>query len=431
MPLKIWTSNGMKRLTRHKMTTFVGGVKKHIPKGVTFVNGEKVILWQVGEFAFNSWTLSQLQYPYGTSVSTLVLGLDATEDKVLFNVGSYLSRGDVSNISAPYGENTVNNGLITYRKDNAGANESAYDANLINVQQTIRQGNIGTTSYSATLNNNNITASYPSLTVSVNTINSTTTSGTGYWTSGAYIENAVNIGNSLYRILNKNGAYTIQKDVVASGGTVVATISANGYSANTTPTLYAFVVYGGQYIIFGAEYQATSGADYAYSIKKVDITDGTVSTLLDNLPTPVTSIMVDGNNLIVSADNKLYKMDTSGNVLDTYTTSNIMPTLVGKCGNYYYVTTSDTNYNMLVEIIDEADFTTGEVKQAGIKMCQTIALPYDSENGYLCFATKSYTISSSIGGGGVNISRTASIRQIGTGVAYTDVELRICRIQCY
>ena len=447
MPLKVWTANGMKRLTRHQMITFVGGVKKRIPKGITFINGEKKVLWQVGELEFNSWTFPELQYPYSTTVNTRFRVLEADENKVVYNVERYTNRANVTNISAPYNENSVDYGAVTYRYADTDNTKARFEAN----KRDSSASRVGTTTIvTTTLTVNEVDVARSDLAVTSSQIEQTsvTTSyssggGTSVSTSDTslnYIPDLLRMGETYkeVQIVKGSGKYIIQKTfVMGTGAQTVCEISSNGYSGTAKPTVWCYAKYNDRYLYIGTQYQSTSGGDYIYRLVRVDMTNGSVSILLNNLTSPVTAIIVDGSYLIVSAENKLYKMGTAGSISNTYTSTNTLPTLIGKCGDYYYVTTTRTDDYMNIEVVDASTFTLFETKQLGIKMINTISMPYITQNDYLCFGTQYYTTTQTVvSGGGVVIpsGRQASIRVNsggGTITTYDNVELRVCRIKCY
>lgn len=436
MALKVWVNGSMKKLTRHRMVTFVGGTKKKLVKGITFINGEKKILWQIGEVVFNSWLIPNLQYPNATTVGSDICGLEADENKVVYKVDKYICRANVENISSPYNDGVNSYGVITYRKPQTETGKSNFEANEIvfsNGRKTktlnqnkidVAQSNLGITS------SQEYTNSYTASSVIVVPA-----------TFQYYISGLINVGNGYgeCRVYGDSGKYVVAKNILANGSTNVANINAYGYSNNSKPKVWCYAVYNNRYLLFGASYQSVSGGSYAYSLKKVDLSNGTVSELLSNKTLPITSILIEGSNILVTYENKMVKMNISGTVSATYTSSNDMPTLVGKCGDFYYLTSTrvEDNANKLnIEIVEYNNFASGEVKQQNINMVETLCFPYISETGYLCFATKSYTtfsgyVPAAIGGSG----RQSSANQLnGAGRVYTsysNVELRICRIQCY
>lgn len=424
MALKIWLNGSMKKITRHQMVTFVSGTKKKLTKGITFINGEKKILWQTGQFVFNSWTISNLQYPSTTTVQSRIYGIESDESKVVYCVDKYISRANVSNISIPVAESTVANGAITRHRPETTTGISSFDANVF------------TAGANPVLTLNQIDVNQETMEILPTAITSSTSSSTIY-SNNTYYDNTfyVNGNIGICRIQSANGSFKIYKNYTLTNSTLVATISATGYSSNIQPKVYCWALYDNRYVLLSAWYQAVSGGSKVFSLKKIDLVDGTVSTLLDNKTNPVTGILVDGTDIIVTVENTMLKMDASGTVSDTYTSLNEIPTIVGKSGNYYYLTTTRVENNrdyMNIEIVEENDWTNSEIQQTNVKMMETLAFPYNSGNGYICFAIKSYIISSS--GGNAGSGRGGSINQLsggGSGITYSDVELRICRIQCY
>lgn len=438
MALKAYINGSMKRLTRHQMVTFIGGVKRRIPKGVTFVNGEKKVLWQIGNVEFNSWTLTELQYPYASTTSTVLNALEADDTKVVFNVDRYVSRANVANVSAPYGENTVEYGGITYRQPTSTINNTYYDSNILSAVSSSVGGSVY---YTLTLTCNQINIDKADMTVTATQTATSSKNGSGAITLGKrYYDGLINVGGSygMIRIYGSAGALNIYKNYSLSSQTTVATISCYGYSVNVSPAIpKIYAIYNNRYLLLPTFYKATSEADAKYFLKKIDLSTGAVTNLLSEQNEPVTGILIDGEDIIVTINNTMLKLSATGTIQDTYTSANDLPTIVGKSGNFYYLTTTraetDADY-MNIEIVDDSNFTS-EVIQTNVKMIDTISMPYDSENGYLCFATRFY-VSSAYTGPNSSIpsgSRRSSIKMTGIsgGVTISNLELRICRIKCY
>ena len=435
MALKIWLNGTMNKLTRHNMVTFVSGNKKKLKKGITFVNGEKKILWQTGEFVFNSWLISALQYPNTVNVGSKICGLEGSENKVIYQVNEYVCRANVENLSSPFHDGANTYGTITYRKPDTDAGMTYFESNVISFENSRRTKRL-------TQNKIKIQRSDFSITAEQEYTNTYSAGSSIVVPSNFqyYESNLINAGDTYgeCQVVAESGNYKVYKNRAANSASLVATINSNGYSSNVKPTVWCYALYNSRYLLFGAQYIATEGGNMVYSLKKVDLSNGNVSTILNNKTLPINAILIDGNYIIVTTENKMIKLDIDGTVIDTYESSNDMTTLIGRCGSYYYLTTTTVldNANKLnIEIVEDNDFSTGEVKPQEVNMVQTIGYPYISDTGYLCFATKSYTTTSLPTGATGGIGRQGSINQLnstsGTYTAYSNVELRICRIQCY
>lgn len=438
MALKAYLNGSMKRITKHQMVTFIGGVKKRIPKGVTFVNGQKVVLWQVGNFEFNSWTFTELQCPVTTSYSTIYNALEVNDTKIVYNIEKNIIRANISNVSSPYNENSVQYGLITYRQPKSNSTNTYYDSNVRTTE------NINGTKYVLTCNEIDIALSDLSITATQTERSTKTPTSTPVVIQSGYYTGLINVGGNygMVRIYDNITQFIIYKNFSLNSQTTVATINLYGYSvSNVSNSFKGYVVYDGRYLLLPCFYKATSDSDKVYSLKRIDLSNGNVITLIDNATTPITGILIDGTNILVTVGSQMKKINISGTELTTaYTSPNDLPTIVGKYGNYYYLTTTraetDADY-MNIEIVDESDFTSGEVKQTNVKMIETLTMPYISENGYICFGSKFYVKTYGSGSGTVtpSASRRAStgfgIGITGTTVNISNVELRICRIKCY
>lgn len=432
MALKIWLNGQMKNLTRSQMVTFVGGTKKKLKKGITFVNGEKKILWQTNEYMFNSWTLTELQYPNTITNTTLptFYAMEANYNKIAYNVGNYICRANISNLSSPSNENTVQNGFVTYRQPDKNST-SVFDANY--GMQT------GT---STNVNINKIEVNQTTLSIDTTTSSSIVVNTASY-SSPAFngLKNIINTGSNygLCMIYPVNGQYEIRTNFTGANYTVLATISGMGYSTSYKPVVWSYALFDNRYLLIGTQYQATSGGDYIYRLYRVDLTNGNTTVLLNNKTLPINAILCDGNYIIVTYENVMVKMDINGSVLATYTATNDIPTLIGRCNGYYYMTTTRTENDepyMNIEIVNVNNFSDNIIKQTNCRMLETLVFPYESNSGYLCFASRYYKSTTYAGGGSLPPSgRQASIRinsgGVSTSTVYSDTEYRINRIQCY
>lgn len=440
MALKIWLNGSMKDITKYtsnRLFTFVGGQKKALKKGITFINGQKKVLWEIGSMGFDAWSPTQLGYPNNISIYDRIYGVFANENKVVYNINKYISRANISNVSSPYNENTVQNGMICYNKGITGSyyNYNAYLYDIVSFGGQFA-------GWSEDLSINNIQINSETANIDVAQLTTSRKNHDGLYTQPyrhTYPNMIYTNGNGLVCVSNGvlpsgGSSYHVYKNHSLAGTTEVATILSNGFNGTNIPLLLASVLYDNRYVLFGAEYQATSSSNIIYSLKKVDLNTGTITTLLDNYNTPVTGILIDNTNILVSVGNYLIKIDINGNILDTYTSPNIMPTLVGKSNGFYYITTTRNNNNrnyMNLEIIDENNFQSGEVKQTNIPMIYTFALPCISSNGYLCFSTQHYVASDVYGDLTTASNRTKTMRSSTNGVNWTEQDTKICRIRCY
>lgn len=444
MALKIWLNGQMhdlSKFTGNRIFAFSGGVKKSCPKGVTFVNGEKKVLWQTGSMGFDSWYVSDLGYPNSVDTGSRVYGIFANENKVIFNVDNYVSRSDVSNVSSPYTENTVEHGAMTsYTRYSGGSNDYNADMYSLVNSRLPKVGGGYISFWNEYFTDNQVSINQDTMNVGVSTVVQEQQNGDGakvnpYAGSTQFYFDTT--GNGIVRVstYSTTGSYPVSQIVVTKnysiyGGTGVATINTKGYIGNGHPLLLTAALYDNRYVIFGGEYQATAGGSYVYSLKKVDLNTGAISTLLDNYTTPVTGVMVDGDRIVVTVGNSLIKMDIDGGNVMTYNSPNIMPTLVGKKGGYYYLTTTrkyGTHSYLNIEVVAENNFISGEVVQTYVMMVQTNAIPIISQNGYLCFAAIHYQANDVSADYTTASGRTATIRSNSkSGFTY-----KICRIRCY
>ena len=415
-------------MTNYQMVTFVGGVKKHIVKGVTFIDGQKKVLWQTGNYALNSWQLSELQYP--NNLATPV-GLYADKTRLVYTCGEYVTRNNISNISAPTVENCVKNG---------GA--SSWDA----LKQT------GTLEvFYATYQfypSSGGGSSTPGVSVSTSPITAfneiqldTSTMSVVVGQSGQAGSSAMN--NGTYTHSDTYGWISVVPDSgcykVYTGDTVLVTIATNGYSGTSKPSVSKMVIQSDGYILMSYEYQATSGGDYTYGIKRINLSTGVATDVASGLTSPVTAIMVDGNRFVYTAGDQMVEKSAAGaTTYHTYSgyNSGRPLTLIGRIGSYYYVgstvaaASGGTQY-MNIEIVAKSSFARFEYHDTEIRAMTFNVAPYISNNKYLCFGTwhgiahTYYT--GSVGGGG----RTPTIRPGGYVTTYTEVEYRVNRIQGY
>ena len=138
--------------------------------------------------------------------------------------------------------------------------------------------------------------------------------------------------------------------------------------------------------------------------------------------------MVDHDYLVYTYNNKLVKMSIANNAKTTYTSSDTPLVLLGRIGDYYYVgssrSVSGSNAKYLdVHIIDSTNLTLREKRNTSTKATIINALPYVSNNEYLCFGT--YHSVGQAANSTTNIS--VSYRTLPSGTL-SDVQYRIVRI---
>lgn len=431
MPLKIWYNGSMHNMTTLKMVTFVGGVKKKLAKGVTFVNGQKKVLWQTGNFSINSWTLSGLGYP---NQNALPVGMYSNLNRVMYSVGEYVARSNVSNISAPTNENCVKNGkvrtwLYPYY---TGSNESfAADVKSYVTQKvTTTMGQTMTvTTELTTVNRLNVNTNDMSITAtnsaSDNKNNTFFYNGT-YAFEGSYgwiVVKTVKGSAGGGLIPGSPSQYALYKNSTTS----LANIPVTGYNGGVAPYFPQLAI-NSNYVFVASVYQANAGETVKYGLKRVQLSNGTVTDIESNLSKEVTSVMIDGNYVVYTYDNKFVKRNISNNATTIYTGTDTPLVLLGRIGDYYYLgssrSVSGSNAKYLdIHIIDAENMALREKRNTNSKATIINALPYVSNNEYLCFGT--YHSVGQAANSTTNIS--VSYRTLPSGTL-SDVQYRIVRI---
>lgn len=416
MPAKIWYNGFMHNMTDLQLVTFVNGVKKHIAKGITFINGEKKVLWQTGNFAINSWTLQALQYPNNMAIP---VGMYADGTRVLYSVGDYVSRNNVANISVPYQENCVKNGGV-YSWDcvsHSETNESFVNGFV--TQRSTRTTSGVFVSYVTTLNKTNVSTS--DLSVSINE----TTDG-GVITGGTYCKN----GSDWISIVPEAGKYSVYK-----GQTVLCGVLATGYSGTTKPAIPVCTNLSTGYVLMSCAYQAVSGGAITYGIKRIKTSDGSVTDIVAGLDKEVTSIMVDGGNILYTSGNKLVKTSSAGGtVYGKYVADSGPIVLIGRISDNYYcgASTNPPGANnlisgkLVIHIVRRTGMTLREIQNTDILAKVIKTAPYISNNKYLCFGTYHANTSTSTGNPGLGSSY-----HVVSWTNVSSVEYRVNRIQGY
>lgn len=127
MALKVKLSNGMKEIdtTLHKPVVFIGGVKKILDKGITFVNGEKKYLWGMD------------------GISVDYISVDGTTCGLCFSIGdtwmNTSSNGnvyqfDITNLDVPVLDSTIAWGtVVQYSNFQSTVSSTIYGSNAGNV----------------------------------------------------------------------------------------------------------------------------------------------------------------------------------------------------------------------------------------------------------------------------------------------------------
>lgn len=110
MVLKVQLDGAKKTLTSpgRAPITFINGVKKRLIKGITFVNGQKVVLWDSHNMVIDYVS------GVGDLLGYIPTAVCAGKEKIMLTGNDKIvSRINVANTSSPFIENSVANGLIT------------------------------------------------------------------------------------------------------------------------------------------------------------------------------------------------------------------------------------------------------------------------------------------------------------------------------
>lgn len=432
MPAKIWYNGSMHNMTSLKMVTFVNGQKKYLSKGVTFVNGQKKILWQTGNFSINSWTLSQLNYP---NQNDLPVGLYCNDNRIIYSAGEYVARANISNISYPTNENCVKNGRVrtwlypyyTASNESFGGDVKSYTSYTMHA---VTGQNITVTVELTTVNKLNLNTNDLSV---VSSDSLTDTRDNNYLSNGVYCYDSTYGWVVVKSFSGSIGGWfapasAAKYSIYKNGSTLVTDIAVTGYTGATSPSYPLVAIQSGGFILLSTKYQATSGGTITYGLKRVNLSNGNMVDIESGLTNEITAILVDGNHIVYSYGNTVVRATAAGNNKQTFNTTNSPAVILGKIGSYYYVGSSrsvigSNSKYLTVDILNVSDMTLRESRQTDIKATIINALPYISNNEYLCFGT--YHSVGQAANSTTNIS--ISYRTLPSGTL-SDVQYRVVRI---
>lgn len=111
MSLKVQINGTKKSLTGpgRAPVTFINGVKKRLTKGVTFINGKKEVLWDAHDLQIDY--ISGVYQAFGSA--SVVHPVMATNNKMVLSAeNGYVGRFDISNVSNPILEGSVEMGRV-------------------------------------------------------------------------------------------------------------------------------------------------------------------------------------------------------------------------------------------------------------------------------------------------------------------------------
>lgn len=459
MALKVWYNGSMKSITNpYKLVTFVNGQKKYLTKGVTFINGQKKVLWDIGQVKIDSWTLDQLGF---SGAQYVPIGMQADYGKVVYNVGNYINRNNISNISSPTLENSVQNGFVnSWDSARSTGTNLIFGGNLDTLSSravqtysggaggpsTIRPTTVFYYTFHLDSNTFDINTSTDVVNISTNRVSNpeqdmTAWIGTGRPNSRYTSLSRTQIGGRVYAgttynwitVICVGGKYVIYKN----SNVKICEIASNGFGGYDVPEVPKMLVYNDQYLFISYEYQATSGGAYTYGIKRITLSNGSV-TDINSLPNPITAMMVDGSYLIISYGKTLQKINTSGSEQGIYEADKII-TFLGRIGDYYYVATnrqSGSAYLLDIQAIRKSNMQFYARTQTNYKMMFVNAIPYISNNQYLCFGMW-HGVSGSVAY--TNVPRTTAgttkaptlNNTTASATTWTDLETRLTRIEGY
>lgn len=371
MPLKIFKNGIIHNLTSTAtpLVTFVNGVKKKLPKGVTFINGEKVVLWDANEL--------QITYikprDIGLNLYNSGVGFFANKDLLLCSYRNTIYKIDVSNKANPSLIGSVQFGnVIGYSSVDSVVGESVYYAY--------------NTSGGATFNQLNITNSSGNIVVS----------------------NAQNLGNT---IGVEKGAYIGGSWLSCGVSTLGSTYIANIYENDTRK--YGYSVYAGSGSISGGYFAGPlfTKLDASTMVGRLNIYNSTnaVAEYDASGYTVKTGsclymdFLTDGNLVACAGTDgfELFERPASGNYVSLEQTpeiANHTERLIGKCRGYYYTVScpydndSEKKYYLRVYDSDGVLFKTVELTGLnGMQYWDIISVPQLSRTGYLTIYISKYS----------------------------------------
>ena len=347
--------------------TFINGSKKKLVKGVTFINGNKVVLWDSQELQIN---YIDLQSVSGADFNSPV-GFFANRNRVIYSSNNYVNRLNTSNFGAVTLDARVEMGAVMgFSSVDSDSNTAVYYAcNRGSSSRTFNQLNV-------VLSTGEVTAS-----------NSQSLNGTWNVNATGYIGgwlNANSVGNVARSVnIRRGDTYLYGYQALTSSG------SLSGYFTgcpNFTKIDSTTMV--GRYQV------------YSSGVTTTQIGEFTTSGVTDKGGMSGTEFLVDGDTVVVGgAGLGIYTRNISGNyvmVVEVSSLANHYERLVGKCRGYYYTVCEPANSNgtgddakYFLRVFDGSGVVVDTVELTGlstyVNSVQNILVPQLSQTGYLVY----------------------------------------------
>ena len=369
MALKTFINGSMVNLTPvgKPPVTFVNGTKKRLVKGVTFINGSKVVLWDT-----NNLQIDYIDTTLANGATQVMTAFFANKNYVAYSYNNTVTRLETLNPASPTVDGQVSMGDVLgfSSVDSDGTTAVYYAKNAANSTTTFNQLNVGVADGSIVASNSE---SYSS-TWEVRAL-----AYMGVWM------NANGCGNQpTSRYVWVRGGITIlynYQAITTSGslsGYVTGEPAFTKIDANTL--VGRLQLYGGDTTI--GEF-TTSG--YIAKSSAIGYRD----------------FLTDGNTVACAGDGfGLYTRNTSGlyaEISHTANLSNHFERLIGKCRNHYYTVAYPTATGgafylriwdangALVETVELTDLSYPNAEALSTYYIKLVFVPQVSQTGYLCF----------------------------------------------
>lgn len=370
MPLKIFKNGVIHNLTSTAtpLVTFVNGVKKKLPKGVTFINGEKVVLWDANELQITYINPEDMGLnPYDPSVAFF-----ANKDLLLYSFQNTIYKLNVSNKANPSLIGSVQFGdVIGYSSVDSVVGESVYYAY--------------NTSGGATFNQLNITNSSGNIVVS-NAQNLGNTIGVekGAYIGGKWLSCGVSrIGTAYMANVYENATRKYGYSVYSGGGSISGKLQGPLFTKLDSSTMV------GRLNIYNS-----TNAVAEYDVSGYTVKTGSCSYM---------DFLTDGNIIACAGSDgfELFERPASGNYVSLAKTTGIAnhtDRLIGKCRGYYYTVScpfdndSEKKYYLRVYDSDGVLYKTVELTGLnGLRYSYITSVPQLSRTGYLTIYIPKYS----------------------------------------
>lgn len=369
MALKTFINGSMVNLTPvgKPPVTFVNGTKKRLVKGVTFINGEKVVLWDT-----NNLQIDYIDTTLANGATQVMTAFFANKNYVAYNYNNTVTRLDVLNPASPTVDGQVSMGDVLgfSSVDSDGTTAVYYAKNVASGTTTFNQLNVGVADGSIVASNSQ---SYSS---------SWNVRALGYL--GAWL-NANGIGNSLsnrYIFVRDGESNLYSYQAVTTSGSLSGYIA--GEPAFTKIDANTFV---GRLQQYSSDTTIGEFTTSGYTVK--------------SSPVGYRDFLTDGNTVACAGDGfGLYTRNTSGLYAEISHTANLpdhFERLVGKCRNHYYTVAYPTvaggtfylriwdANGALVETVELTDLSYPSAEATSKYYTQLVFVPQVSQTGYLCF----------------------------------------------